>query len=80
MQDVGSGEKVEVAEQVEGELQVVRAKACLVVPSSLGSQTELNPRESTSESPSEAVRPVHTANLYGEPGKPTLHSSLSGVQ
>jgi hypothetical protein len=69
-----------VAEKAEGEVQAVRAKACLIVPSSLGSQTELNPRESASESPSEAVRPSHTANLYGEAGQLALHSSLSGVQ
>ena len=73
MQDVGCGGKRSGVEEAEGKLQVVRAKTCLVVLSSLGLRTELNPRESTSESPSEAKRPVHTANLYSEVGQSTLH-------
>ena len=67
-------------EEVEGELQVVGAKACLVVPSSLGLQPALNPRESASERPSEAARPVYTTNLYSEAGQRTFHSSLSGAR
>lgn len=60
-------------EEAEDELQVVRAKGCLAVPSSLGLQTALCSRESTGESPSEAMRPFHTADLYGEAGQPSLH-------
>ena len=66
-------------EEVEGELQVVGAEACLVVLSSLGLRTALNPRESASERPSEAARPVHTANLYGKAGQFTFQTSLSGA-
>lgn len=60
-------------EEAEGELQVVRPTGCLIVSSSLGLRTGLNPRESASESPSEAKRLFYTANLYGEAGQSTLH-------
>ena len=64
MQDVGCDEEGRVWEKQRVNCKLCEQKAAWSYLPLRACNTPLNARESTSESPSEAVRPIHMASLY----------------